>query len=194
MLKKYSCQVFFMYTKKMRSSYRGLLKLLIIVFYATLLALGVFFGLKERQLVFAQASKKRTLLASYPYARANIIGYGWVSEPKVKLRVKYPQGIKKKEFLLDSGAMVSSLPYEAAEEMGVNLAFLPRQSFMGFGNAISYAYQGEITVEFKEGKPETLPVVFTESEGSEYLLGRHGFFDDYSVQFNHIKNTVEIYQ
>ena len=178
----------------MKSSYRGLLKLLIIVFYIVLLCFGIFFGLKERQLVFAQASKKRTLLASFPYTKSNIINYGWINEPIVKLRVKYPEGYKRKSFILDSGALISSLPYEAAEQMGINLAFLPRQTFMGFGNSISYAYQGEITVEFKEGKPETLPVVFTESENSAYLLGRYGFFDNHSVEFNHIKKTVELYE
>jgi hypothetical protein len=37
-------------------------------------------------------------------------------------------------------------------------------------------------------------VVFTENSGTKHLLGRYGFFDNYSVEFNHIKQSVDIYQ
>jgi|GEM_PF-988386 len=173
--------------------YRALLKLALISAYLLSLCLLFFLFLSRFQLLQEKSSQKRQLLLSYPYTRTNVLGYGSTIEPLIKLKLKYPTGYRETKFLLDSGALTSSLPFETAPELGVNLALLPRQVFLGFGNTLTYAYRGQMTV--KLGPEEVqLPVVFTENTGTKNLLGRHGFFNDYSVEFNHIKGTVDIYQ
>jgi len=173
--------------------FRALLKLALISIYVVAVVFGFFLFFSRYQLLLEKSSKSRKLVSSFPYVQSNVIGYGLIKEPLVEVDLKYPQGYRKERFLLDSGAMISSLPFETAQEMGVNLAFLPRQSFRGFGNSTSYAYRGEMTVRLGE-QDVKLPVVFTEVSGTKHLLGRYGFFDDYSVEFNHIKNTIDIYQ
>jgi hypothetical protein len=180
--------------KPVYSRFRALLKLSLISIYLVVAVFAFLLFRSRHQLSLEQSSKKRELLGSFPYAKSNVIGYGTVKEPLVQFDLKYPSGYQKTTFLLDSGALLSSLPFEAAQAMGVNLSLLPRQTFRGFGNSMSYAYRGSVEVRFKEGKVVELPVVFTENSGTKHLLGRYGFFDNYSVEFNHIKQSVDIYQ
>ena len=78
-----------------------------------------------------------------------------------------------------------------AGKMGLNLAFLPRQTFKGFGNTTSFAYQAEMEVNLG-GKTVILPVVFTEAGGSKALLGRKGLFDKFTIIVDHKSKLLEI--
>lgn len=176
------------------SYYRSLFKLGLITGYILMLCFLFYFIVSQRQLLLERASQKKELVASFPYRQNNVIGYGRIIEPLVKLNLKYPSGYRSVDFLVDSGAMISSLPAEVATEMGINLAFLPRQTFRGFGNRTSFAYRGKVQVQLTPSRSLILPVIFTESSGTKYLLGRYGFFDLYSVEFNHLKQNIEIYQ
>jgi predicted aspartyl protease len=117
--------------------------------------------------------------------------YGSVPEAALVLPLKTPNGQIDQEFLLDTGAVVSSLPREMAEKMGYDLAKLQRQTFKGFGNTISFAYNAEMIVHFNN-KEITLPVVFTEAQGSKALLGRKGLFDKFTILVDHKSKLVEI--
>ena len=116
---------------------------------------------------------------------------GAVFEPIVPLKIKTLQGYEEWEFLLDSGAVVSSLPRDWADKMGKDLSLMKRSTFRGFGNAKSFAYQGDMVVKIGD-KDKAIPVVFTEAAGTKSLLGRKGFFQDYSVFFNHEDRQIEI--
>jgi predicted aspartyl protease len=118
--------------------------------------------------------------------------FGEVFEPIVKIPVFYPgTGYQKEDFLLDSGAVVSSLPREKAAELGFSLAKLPRSTFSGFGNTTSFAYKADLKILL--GNQEiTIPVVFTEAASTKAILGRSGFFESYNVYFNSKANKIEI--
>ena len=116
---------------------------------------------------------------------------GVVPEPEVILPVKTLGGYVDQPFLFDSGAVISSLPREFAEKTGQDLAFLPRSTFKGFGGTTSFAYRGEMNLLLGE-KEATFPVVFTEAMGTKSLLGRKGFWDQFSVYFNHKEKRLEI--
>ena len=118
--------------------------------------------------------------------------FGNVFEPEIKIPVQYPaEGYQDVGFLLDSGAVVSSLPREEARKLGLSLAKLPRSTFTGFGGTLSFAYQGKIKVLLGE-EEFILPVVFTEAAGTKPLLGRSGFFEQFSVYFNHKVKQIQI--
>lgn len=118
--------------------------------------------------------------------------FGEVFEPIVKIPVYYPSsGYEDKEFLLDSGALVSSLPREEAKKMGLALSQLQRSTFAGFGGMTSFAYKGSVKIKLKESEIN-LPVVFTEAAGTKPILGRSGFFENYSIYFNSKAEKIEI--
>lgn len=118
--------------------------------------------------------------------------YGEVFEPMVKIPMMYPnEGYRDQDFLLDSGAVISSLPRERAADLGISLAKLPRIVFNGFGGTTSFAYQSTIQI-MVGGDEVTIPVVFTEAAGTKPILGRSGFFESYSVYFNGRTKKIEI--
>lgn len=135
---------------------------------------------------------EREILISFPMKDVDWKDLGKVFEPLIPLSVKTKDGYKENTFLLDSGAVVSSLPREWAEKTEQDLAFLPRSSFKGFGGTTSFAYQGEMMIILGEEKDVVLPVVFTEAVGTKSLLGRKGFFEKYSIHFNHKERRIEI--
>jgi len=112
-------------------------------------------------------------------------------EPVLQIPVKTLLGFENTEFVLDSGAVISSLPRNWAEKIGKDLAYAKRISFKGFGNTLSFAYQSDMTVRLGTENVD-LPVVFTESEGTRALLGRKGVFDQYSIVFDHTNKVMEI--
>lgn len=133
------------------------------------------------------------LLFETRYQTASWKVFGEVFEPIVELPVYQPaSGYTKEKFLLDSGALVSSLPREKAPDLGYpSLAFLPRITFTGFGNTASFAYKAGLKVKLGDTEVE-LPVVFTEAAGTKPILGRLGFFENYSVLFNSREKKIEI--
>lgn len=118
--------------------------------------------------------------------------FGEVFEPIVKISLHYPsEGYLEHEFLLDSGALVSSLPREEAKKMGFSLAKLTRSTFGGFGGTTSFAYKAEVKIKLGDQEVK-IPVVFTEAGGTKSILGRSGFFEKYSIYFNSKREMIEI--
>jgi hypothetical protein len=176
------------------AGWRALLKLLLLL--AIFAGVGTASYLTVSRTVYAkrlEESQNQTLLISVPLKMTEWQDIGTVSEPSISLPIEVQSGYKQVTFLLDSGAVISSLPREMSTEMGQNLAFLKRTSFRGFGNQTSFAYNS--SMKLKMGETEViLPVVFTESADTQPLLGRKGFFDEYSITFNHVMHTLEIRQ
>lgn len=167
------------------------LKLGYLVMIIAVLGIGTVFFLKKY--VFkTTAPTDKTTLAEFPYQSVLWRDFGEVFEPIVKIPLYYPnKGFQKEEFLLDSGAVVSSLTREKASELGFSLAKLPRSTFAGFGGTTSFAYKASIKILLGD-KEITIPVVFTESAGTKSILGRSGFFENYSVYFNSKSDKIEI--
>lgn len=140
----------------------------------------------------ASVGDEKDILLTTNYKPVVWKDFGNVFEPQVTIPVQYPvEGYQDVDFLLDSGAVVSSLPREEAKKLGLSLAKLPRSTFSGFGGTLSFAYRGKITVLL--GTEEfVVPVVFTEAAGTKPLFGRSGFFEQFSVYFNHKAKRIEI--
>jgi len=174
------------------SKSRSWIKLLLLVIGpVVLVTVGAVVGVKR----FAEDgyAQQKGVVLTVAMRDTNWQDLGIVFEPLIDLPVKTTSGYDTNQFLLDSGAVVSSLPREWAEKSGQELAFLPRSTFKGFGDKTSFAYQGEVQILLGEAAVK-LPVVFTEAVGTKSLLGRKGFFEDYSVYFNHKEKKIEIRQ
>ena len=168
-------------------------KLASIFGFALFVGIGLFLFSQNRPTV-AEAQVKNSLgKVEYTTPYKNILyeNFGFVNEPKLTLPLKTRNGYKKITFLLDSGAVVSALPLQAAKDVGVDFSQAKRIALQGFSGIPTFAYYGNITV--KIGKKEfTFPAVFTESNGTSYILGRKGFFDQFSIYFDNKKKTVTI--
>ena len=126
-----------------------------------------------------------------PMKDTNWKDIGSVFEPIIVLPIRAQGKYHDWEFLLDSGAVISSLPRDWADKMGQDIDKMKRSVFKGFGSTMSFAYQGEMTVLIGEDEV-LLPVVFTENTGTKSLIGRRVFFQDYSVFFDHKNKVIEI--
>jgi hypothetical protein len=170
----------------------GLLKLLYIVLFIVAFGSGGYFLVKNVFLDQTHKAQGEILLQS-PYHPVNWKGFGNVFEPLLEVPVVYPQqGVEDVTFLLDSGALVSSLPRDYAPKLGYDsMAKLQRSTFRGFGGTTSFAYKGEMEIVMGDTK-ETIPVVFTEAAGTKKILGRSGFFENFSIYFNSKKKVIEV--
>jgi len=167
------------------------LKLAYIVLFLAAALTGAFFLTRKISGQYASQVDDQILL-QVPYQPVLWKDFGEVFEPLVEIPVYYPsKGFIKKSFLLDSGALVSSLPREEAKNLGLSLAKLPRSTFAGFGGTTSFAYRGEIKIKLGEQELE-MPVVFTEAAGTKPILGRSGFFEKHSIYFNAKRERIEI--
>jgi hypothetical protein len=177
---------------KTSASFSAVIKLLILIIIPMGMTVGVglFFQTKAQENMYEQS---KNILLVTAMKNVNWQDLGNVFEPVLNIPIKTKTGYESQEFLLDSGAVVSSLPREWADKIGQDLAFMKRSTFRGFGGVTSFAYQGEMVVLLGD-KDVTIPVVYTEAANTKSLLGRKGFFENYSVYFNHQEKRIEIRQ
>jgi len=155
-------------------------------------ALGGIFFVSKKTILKPAAGAAGDVLLQTPYQPVLWKDFGEVFEPIIEMPLYYPsEGFVKHKFLLDSGALVSSLPREEAKKMDLSLAKLPRSTFGGFGGTTSFAYKGEVKIKLGENEVK-IPVVFTEAGGTKSILGRSGFFEKYSIYFNSKREMIEI--
>lgn len=126
-----------------------------------------------------------------PYKNTLYENFGFVQDPKVTIPLKTLNGFEDTIFLLDSGAVVSTLPLQAAHDTGVDLTRAKRLTLQGFSGVPAFAYLAEITVKIA-GNEYSFPATFTESNATTYILGRKGFFDDFSILFDHEQRAIII--
>lgn len=126
-----------------------------------------------------------------PYKNTLYESFGFVQEPKVTMPLKTINGYVDTTFLLDSGAVVTTLPLQAAQDTGVDLARAKRITLQGFSGVPSFAYLDKITIKIGNNDFE-FPATFTESNSTTYILGRKGLFDDFTINFNHEERVITI--
>jgi hypothetical protein len=128
---------------------------------------------------------------SVPYKNTLYESFGFVQEPKVTMPMKTLKGYVDTVFLLDSGAVVSTLPLQAAQDTGVDLSKAKRITLQGFSGVPAFAYLDKITIKIGS-TPVELPATFTESNATTYILGRKGLFDDFTINFDNVQRVITI--
>ncbi|HBO11124.1 MAG: hypothetical protein UX38_C0002G0031 [Microgenomates group bacterium GW2011_GWC1_46_16] len=126
-----------------------------------------------------------------PYKNTLYENFGFVQEPKVTVPLKTLSGYVDTTFLLDSGAVVSTLPLQAAHDTGVDLAKAKRITLQGFSGVPAFAYLDKIVLQLA-GQEIEFPATFTESNSTTYILGRKGLFDDFTINFDHQDRVITI--
>lgn len=173
-------------------SWKTGLKILYLLGFASLIFVLIFWGVRKVTSKAKLSMVPGEILLQTRYKSVLWRDFGEVFEPIIEIPLVYPNGkSKKQEFLLDSGAVVSSLPREMVGRLGFSLAKLPRSTFAGFGGTTSFAYKASIKISMNE-QEFTIPVVFTEAAGTKAIIGRSGFFENFSVYFNAEEEIIEI--
>lgn len=126
-----------------------------------------------------------------PYKNTLYESFGFVQEPKVTMPLKTVNGYVDTTFLLDSGAVVSTLPLQAAHDTGVDLSRAKRITLQGFSGVPAFAYLDKITIKIG-GQDFDFPATFTESNSTTYILGRKGLFDEFTINFDHNDRVITI--
>lgn len=126
-----------------------------------------------------------------PYKNTLYENFGFVQDPKVTVPLKTTSGYVDTTFLLDSGAVVTTMPLQAAQDTGVDLAKAKRITLQGFSGVPAFAYLDKVTIMIGENEYE-FPATFTESNATSYILGRKGLFDDFSIMFDHEQRAIII--
>lgn len=152
-------------------------------------ARGVFIGSRVNQVTVTDTFGK--LEYKVPYKNTLYESFGFVQEPKVTLPLKTLSGYVDTTFLLDSGAVVSTLPLHAAQDTGVDLSRAKRITLQGFSGVPTFAYLDKIVLRIGSVDFE-FPATFTESTTTTYILGRKGLFDDFSINFDHEERVITI--
>ncbi len=160
-----------------------------IVFGIFFLVRGLFFKSRVNQVSVTDSFGK--LEYSVPYKNTLYESFGFVQEPKVTMPLKTTNGYVNTTFLLDSGAVVTTLPLQAAQDTGADLAQAKRITLQGFSGVPAFAYLSKVTIKIGNTEYE-LPATFTESNSTTYILGRKGLFDDFTINFNHEERMITI--
>lgn len=147
------------------------------------------FGGKINQVTVSDSFGKLEYRA--PYKNTLYESFGFVQEPKITVPLLTTNGYEETTFLLDSGAVVSTLPLQAAHDTGVNLANAKRITLQGFSGVPAFAYLDKITIKIGEQDFE-FPATFTESSATTYILGRKGLFDEFTINFDHEERIITI--
>ncbi|PIR43879.1 hypothetical protein COV24_00300 [candidate division WWE3 bacterium CG10_big_fil_rev_8_21_14_0_10_32_10] len=127
-----------------------------------------------------------------PYITKSYSGYGRVFEPEIEMKVKQSDNSYLKiSFLLDSGAVVSTLPISYADSLGKNIKNAKRIVLRGFGDNRTFGYMSNMTLII-DNKDIIIPVVFSEGELTKKIIGRTGFFDQFTITFDHKDEVIRV--
>lgn len=176
------------------AKWRAIIKVISLFGFAIVIGIfmlvrGVFFSSKINQVTINDSFGNLEYKA--PYKNTLYESFGFVQEPKVTIPLKTISGYVDTTFLLDSGAVVSTLPLQAAQDTGVDLARAKRITLQGFSGVPAFAYLDNITIKIGAQEFE-FPATFTESSATTYILGRKGLFDDFSINFDHEQRVITI--
>jgi len=121
-----------------------------------------------------------------PYTNVNYKVYGKVFEPTLTIPIATAEGFKSVEFLVDSGAVVSTVPKTIADKIYLgNYDSLERTVLRGFGGSESFGYSGTMKIRFSGERILEVPVVFSESDTTRAILGRKGFLEVLTTKLDH---------
>lgn len=156
-----------------------------LVFLLTL----IYLQSKRTKILTVQETGEKIL--SIPYQNISFREFGNVYTANIMLPVLTQTGTKNLNFMIDTGAVVTALPAKESKDMGIKLSSLPRVAVEGYGGQTSFTYQGSFTAKIMD-ELILLPCVFSEFDDYNYVLGRKGILERYTITFNSQTKAVEL--
>ena len=128
-------------------------------------------------------------LASIPYTSAKNPDLGSYLVPLITMPVTINGFNQNVTFLLDTGAIITTLPLSYAQAANLNLNEPPRMILASLTSQTVFGYLTTMEADLNHHSLN-LPVSFASIDTP--VLGRHGFLDTYTVVLDHVNQTVII--
>jgi len=128
-------------------------------------------------------------VATIPYTLTYFPDLGNDYTPLVTLPVEVNNHAVDITFLIDTGAIISTIPIAYAERLGVDVSTQKRILLQTLTNQAVYGYMVDAKVTLHETQL-TLPLTLANIQSP--VIGRYGFLDRYSLVFNHQEQAVTI--
>lgn len=114
----------------------------------------------------------------FPFVYAEVEGLGTLFYPFVRASLKTTYGWQEFDFLVDTGADVTTLPKAMLPVLGLNSQLLKKQTTQGVGGVWVETF--EFVAPFRIGSiefPIHASITNTEEESLPFLLGRKDIFE-----------------
>lgn len=113
----------------------------------------------------------------FPFAYAKVEFLGQLFYPLVQVSLKTIFGWKEFDFLVDSGADLTTLPFTTATFLGVNLKKLKKSKTQAVGGFFVPTW--DLIIPIKIGKEELeIHASITKDKKTPFLLGRKDVFEE----------------
>lgn len=128
----------------------------------------------------------------FPFAYANVERFGPLFYPIVTIEIKTVFGWKKFDFLVDTGADVTTLPSTILSFLDVNPKSLPKHKTIGVGG-ISVVTNDTIVLLRIGEKELQVNASITADSATPFLLGRRDIFEEkFSLYINSKLKQTEL--
>lgn len=113
----------------------------------------------------------------FPFAYAKVESLGLLFYPIIQISLKTIFGWKKFDFLVDTGADLTTLPFTAVSFLGINLTNLKKSKTKGVGGISVPTW--DLKMPIKIGKKKLkIHASITKDRITPFLLGRKDIFEE----------------
>lgn len=115
----------------------------------------------------------------FPFEYATIADLGILFYPIVQLEIKTTTGWRSFDFLVDTGADVTTVPISLLSILGISKQNLPQSSTLGVGGFAVTTWEFRLPIKLgKLVKEVRASAVDSHRDGMPLLLGRKDVFED----------------
>ena len=128
---------------------------------------------------------------SWPFSYAGFSGGRQVFVPTIPIYLKTNQGLVEFNFLVDTGADLTTLPHFMASRLGIDLKLAEKSMAEGLAGVRVKTWLTQVELIFKHTSVR-VPVSITNENSTPFLLGRGGLLDVlYSWHFDAGKKEIK---
>jgi len=129
----------------------------------------------------------------FPFVYAEVTSLGKLFYPFIRMQLKTIYGWQEFDFLVDTGADITTLPKTILPALGLDEKSLPKQQAQGVGGVTVETFETKLPVKLGEDRFKIhVSIVNTEQDGLPFLLGKKDIFEKrYSLEIDS-KNCVTV--
>jgi len=99
--------------------------------------------------------------------------------PEIELYLNTIKGKQSFKFIVDTGSLVTSLPFSMAETLDIDLSKLEKRTFVGIGGFRTEGWLTKIDIYFAKDKPSiNIQASIAKENETPFLLGHFGLLDN----------------
>ena len=141
-----------------------------------------------RQNTFTSTNSQQII---FPYLKAHIDGHD-IFYPRIVVTLDVFLGKQQYDFILDTGADITTLPYYMISMMKLDVSTLTESVSYGIGDGATKSWN--TIIDMTIGKSSyRIPCSFVKNNGIPLLLGKEGVFDMLNIYLDNEKHETVLY-